>query len=249
MDIQSVRTLLELKAIQNIGSSSKDVANATNSNDTYFTEMLSELVANNSDVSTELSSMLGSHGSIADPGAALSSFLNSNEGAAFLTNNPYLASFLYNDSPNNIQSNDAFTAPLNEQVGNGNMLDGAEQYAATIAKAAETYQIPENLITAVMKQESNFNPNAVSSAGATGLMQLMPSTAKYLGIKNAADPDQNIMGGAKYLRQMLDKFDGDISLALSAYNAGPGNVDKYNGIPPFKETQNYVKNVLNYFQS
>lgn len=249
MDIQSVRTLLELKAIQNIGSSSKDAANATSSNDSYFTEMLSELLKDNTDVSTELSNMLGSYGSIADSGAAFTSFLNSNEGAAFLTNNPYLASFLYNDSPNNIQSIDQNTVNLTEQVGNGNTLAGAEQYAATISKAAETYQIPEKLITAVMKQESNFNQNAVSSAGATGLMQLMPSTAKYLGLTDSTDPDQNIMGGAKYLRQMLDKFDGNISLALSAYNAGPGNVDKYNGIPPFKETQNYVKNILNYYQS
>ena len=112
--------------------------------------------------------------------------------------------------------------------------------------AAETYQIPENLLKAVAKAESDFNPNAVSSCGAQGIMQLMPSTARSLGVSNSFDPAQNIMGGAKYLRQMLDNFDGDVSRALAAYNAGPGAVRKYDGIPPYKETQNYVAKVLGY---
>lgn len=116
-----------------------------------------------------------------------------------------------------------------------------------VAQAAEAFSLPAKLIKSVIQKESNFNPNAVSSAGASGLMQLMPSTARGLGVKNVFDPSENIFAGAKYLRQMMDRYNNNIELALAAYNAGPGNVDKYGGIPPFKETQNYVNKVTNMF--
>lgn len=113
-------------------------------------------------------------------------------------------------------------------------------------EASQTYGVSEELLKAMTKQESSFRTNATSRSGAQGLMQLMPATARSLGVTDSYDPYQNIMGGAKYIRQMLDKYNGDVSLALAAYNAGSNNVDKYGGIPPFAETQNYVAKITQY---
>ena len=121
----------------------------------------------------------------------------------------------------------------------------SEDMDAIFEEAAAKFSLPANLIKAVAKAESDFNPKAVSRAGAMGVMQLMPGTAKSLGVTDPYDARQNIMGGAKYLKENLDCF-GDVSLALAAYNAGPNSVRKYGGIPPYSETQNYVKKVTSY---
>lgn len=113
-----------------------------------------------------------------------------------------------------------------------------------IEKYAKKYNLDKGLISAVIRAESGFNSNAVSRVGAMGLMQLMPGTARGLGVTNAFDPEQNIAGGTKYLKNLINKYDS-VKLGLAAYNAGSGAVQKYGGVPPYKETQNYVKRILN----
>lgn len=158
-------------------------------------------------------------------------------------------------NPNVVQAQSAINAKTQSTTGTSfasvlqnvqkqkTMPAGAAKYDAIFEEASRTYGVSKSLLIAVAKAESNFNPNDVSHAGASGIMQLMPGTAKSLGVKNVFDPYENIMGGAKLLRDNIKSF-GSVPLALAAYNAGPGAVKKYNGVPPYKETQNYVKKIM-----
>jgi len=123
------------------------------------------------------------------------------------------------------------------------------EYETIIKSCADKYGVSASLIKAVIHAESGYNPNAVSQKGASGLMQLMPETARSLKVSNSFDPRDNVEGGVKYLRFLLDTFHGDVSLALAAYNAGLNKVAKFGGIPPYTETRTYVNRVLSYMQS
>jgi soluble lytic murein transglycosylase-like protein len=117
-------------------------------------------------------------------------------------------------------------------------------YRDLIQKVSIKYQIDPFLLAALVQQESNFNAGAMSVDSALGLTQMIPTTAEMMGVSNPNDPHQSLDGGARYLKQMLARFKGDVSLALAAYNAGPGNVIKYHGIPPFAETRDYVRRIM-----
>ena len=121
------------------------------------------------------------------------------------------------------------------------------RYNGLIGEAARLYQLPESFLRAVMRVESDFNSTVVSRAGAMGLMQLMPKTARSMGVSDPFNARQNIHGGARYLRILANRFKGDLVLTVAAYNAGEGAVQKYNGIPPYKETQRYVRRVLKHY--
>ena len=121
------------------------------------------------------------------------------------------------------------------------------RYDPHILEAAALYRLPESFLRAVIKVESNYNPQVVSHAGACGLMQLMPTTAARMGVTDIFDPRQNILGGARYLRILANHFNGDLVLTIAAYNAGEGAVLRYRGIPPYEETQRYVRRVLSFY--
>ena len=232
MDIQSLRTLMEIQTIQSIGGNGQQTNSILGSDSSAFSELIEELLATTTnEQSAQLESLLGN--------------VYSGEDKQGKNVASYIQSLIYEGQVNVPPSVlEALSSSMANTTESTNASD--TDYKSIIEEAAIKYNVPAKLIESVIKHESGFNPLAVSSAGATGLMQLMPSTAKYLGVTDATNPAQNIMGGTKYLRQMLDKFNGDLSLALAAYNAGPGNVTKYNGIPPFKETQNYVKKSIKY---
>ena len=129
----------------------------------------------------------------------------------------------------------------------GNRID-ADRFDRYIGEAATLHGVDFRLLKAVIRAESAFNPKAVSKKGALGLMQIMPANLERFRVYDAFDPWQNIMGGTRYLKSLLQRFDGEVSLALAAYNAGPRAVDTYQGIPPYRETEEYVKRVMKFFK-
>ena len=142
-----------------------------------------------------------------------------------------------------LQAATATSAGTTPTATTGAASAGATPFAAEIDAAAARNGVDPALLRGLIRQESNFDPGAKSPAGAIGLCQLMPATAAGLGVTNPSDPVQNIEGGAKYLKQQLDTFGGDVTKALAAYNAGPGAVQRFGGVPPYAETQNYVQKV------
>lgn len=135
------------------------------------------------------------------------------------------------------------SAVVNVSEGDFRLPSKENRFDHLITEAAQKYDVDVDLIRAVIRAESNFNPRAKSPVGAEGLMQLMPALQQDFGIKDAFDPRENVMGGVRYLRKLLDMHSGNVALALASYNAGPGNVARYGGIPPFRETRGYVKKI------
>ena len=135
------------------------------------------------------------------------------------------------------------------EVATGSFYEKRKQYGDVVTRVAQAHRIPVSLLHAIISAESGYKADAVSKAGAVGLMQLMPATASRYGVKNRKDPTDSLRGGSRYFRDLLDLFDDDIRLALAAYNAGENAVIKYGRkIPPYRETQNYVKKVLKYYE-
>ncbi|MEZ0343261.1 MAG: lytic transglycosylase domain-containing protein [Caldimicrobium sp.] len=185
-------------------------------------------------------------------------------GFIFLTVSPSFATkiYIYEDPEtgeryySNIPLNEKFKVYMKLPLKNGkfskknniNYSAFFSAYEKIFEEVARKYELDPALLKAIAKVESNFNPRAVSPKGAMGVMQLIPSTARLVGVSDPFDPVENIHGGARYLKMLLDEF-GDLKLSLAAYNAGPEAVRQYGGIPPFPETINYVKNVLEYYRA
>jgi len=165
-------------------------------------------------------------------------------GRVHYTNVPGMGYSKYRLSVTKLRTKEKWTLPKKEW----NVSSNDRDYAKVITSACERFSVDPHLVRAVIKAESNFDPKAVSHKGAIGLMQLMPDTAREMGVSDPFDPVENIHGGVGYLSQLLNSLNGDVSLALAAYNAGPKRVMSYNGIPPFRETRDYIERVLSYYQ-
>ena len=214
-----IQTMIQLQALGSLRPSGTSVASQNMSSANLFQDMLNQMltsISNPTNTTIKANSGLGT----------LSSLMNNN--------------FLVSQQPVVNNPIPAATLPISSSKN----TEHPKGYDEIIKEAANKYDVPEKLIRAVIQQESGYNATAISSAGASGLMQLMPKTALSLGVNNIMDPYDNVMGGTKYLKSMLTKYNGNLELTLASYNAGPGNVDKYGGIPPFKETQNYVNKVI-----
>lgn len=238
MDISALQQLIQLQTLAQMNGPTATNNSTTNST-TDFSAILSQVMNTLNNSNSTLGSMAGFQNQNASP-LALNTLGSLNVNA-----NQNIATNLYSNYRNTYTQNAEKTNTITPVASDtGKKTD----YDAVIKKASDTYGIPEKMIKAVIQQESGFNPKVSSHVGASGLMQLMPATARSLGVTDIYNPAQNIMAGTKYLKQMLNQF-GDYKTMLAAYNAGPGNVSKYGGIPPFNETQNYVKKVMANYQA
>jgi len=169
------------------------------------------------------------------------------DGKIVLTDRPRNSKLIASISPDTVEADSSRKAARSNTASKKNTRYFT-RYGSIIKKTASKYRLDHKLVSAVIQVESQFNPMAVSKSGAKGLMQLMPSTARQLGVIDPHDPSQNIEGGTKYLRYLIERFKGDVTLALAAYNSGPLNVDKYGKVPPFKETKKYIKKIYTIYK-
>lgn len=260
MDISALQQFIQLQAMSQMNASSNGDSTAPSSGTSDFSSLLSQALNGNSGLPNS-NQTLGLMNGVNDATSAntnplqmLSSLLGSLTNTLPQQNNElgsvYASSptSMYSNYMNTYKNNALYTGTEAVTATKSTTKTPKTAYDNIITQASQTYGIPEKMIKAVIQQESGFNAKVTSSAGAGGLMQLMPATAKYLGVTDVYDPQQNIMAGTKYLKQMFDQF-GDYSTMLAAYNAGPGNVNKYGGIPPFTETQNYVNKIMTSYKA
>ncbi|MBQ0139286.1 MAG: lytic transglycosylase domain-containing protein [Kurthia sp.] len=273
MDISALQQMIQLQAMSQLNANSTGNTSTTDSGAESFSNLLNDSLATQSS-DPKLNQSLGLVNGLTTPSAnagtsALSNLTNdaTNTSETLSTIFSLLSQLTSNSLGSAVNAN-ALTTSLPTSVYNNYRNTYAQNAVQTntiapttatsagqktayddiIKKASDTYGIPEKMIKAVIKQESGFDTNATSGVGAAGLMQLMPATATSLGVTDSYDAEQNIMAGTKYLKQMLNQF-GDYKTMVAAYNAGPGNVSKYGGIPPFTETQNYVNKVMTTFNA